>query len=157
MDELTILKRIEAIVCAGEEIQVTRIHHIPRGKNYFSIPRMIIMSLARDVHKIPYACIGGFYNRDHATALNAQIKVKNWCDTDREFRAKYDNYIKLVSEDMPGLPDINVIYILQNGIKEGIERLKSEQSDLDSIIDRLIKRIPVEESVFGENDCYEKQ
>lgn len=150
MEERTILKKIEAIVCAGEEVRVEWMHRSPRGRNYLTIPKMIIMALARDVYKMPFACIGAFYNRNHADAMNAQVKVKNWCDTDKEFKAKYKDYVIKVSGDMPGLNSLDVLCILQQQVKEGLEELKRDQTLIDSIINRTIKKVP--EEVFQEND-----
>lgn len=143
MEEYDILRKIEAIVCAGEEVKPEWMRRTPRGRNYLTEPKQIIMFLARELYSLPYACIGGYYRRNHETAMSSYNIVKNRCDTNRAFKAKIESYIQKVAADMPGLLDLEVIQLLQQGIKSDLEDIKKRQYDIDELIKKLIPNIAI--------------
>lgn len=137
MEEREILTKVEAIVCAGEDIKPEWLHRGPRGRNYLTLPRQIIMTLLRQVFRLPYSCIGGFYKRNHEVAMFAETAVMNLCDTDKEFKARYQKYVEAVSGDMPGLFNLDVAAILQGEIKRDVEEIQKRQALVEEILGKL--------------------
>jgi chromosomal replication initiation ATPase DnaA len=63
-------------------------------KGHIVLPRQLIMHFLKLQNKYTLQQIADvFISYDHATVINAHKTIKNWLDTDKAFRAKYDKIV----------------------------------------------------------------
>ena len=141
MEELALMRKIEAIIAAGEEINPEWLHSPHRGKRYLVIAKQIIQYYARVKFHLNLSFVGAYYGRDHCQALNSIKVVTNLLSYDRDFRAKIAGYDAKLAEGLPGLYDINVIKILQDGIKVDYEDLKRRMDEIGELIKKTMPNL----------------
>jgi len=139
------IAQIEQIVCNGEKIEPEALH----TKSRLAIvrePRQIVMYFADRETRLSQGRIGMYFNRDHATVINAIKRVNNFIETDREFRDKINYYqfritnLKTGYENMEqAQPTIFDIALVRSEIKILQNRLKEKQDLLLKLLKQLKK------------------
>ena len=90
------IEYIEKMVCHGESVPVEMLHKRDR-REPFNTARQLIMTLALEqAHTMSSA--GAYFERDHATALNARRSIHNRVATDKVFREKYEGYKEMLRD-----------------------------------------------------------
>lgn len=81
---------IEKMVCYGESIESRRLH-IRDRREPFNTTRQMIMTLAIESGHTMSAA-GAYFDRTHATALNAKRSIYNRVETEKAFKDKFEAY-----------------------------------------------------------------
>ena len=90
------IEYIEKMVCCGESVPVEMLHTRDR-REPFNTARQLIMTLALEqAHTMSFA--GAYFERNHATALNARKSIHNRVATDKVFREKYEGYKEMLRD-----------------------------------------------------------
>ncbi len=84
------IEYIEKMICYGESIEA-RMLHIRDRREPFNITRQMIMTLAIESGHTMSAA-GAYFDRDHATALNAKRSIYNRVETEKAFKDKFEAY-----------------------------------------------------------------
>ena len=90
------IEYIEKMVCHGESVPAEILHTRDR-REPFNTARQLIMTLALEqAHTMTFA--GAYFERDHATALNARRSIQNRVATDKGFKEKYEGYKEMLRD-----------------------------------------------------------
>lgn len=90
------IEYIEKMICYGESVDADTLHTRDR-REPFNTARQLIMTLALEQsHTMSFA--GAYFDRDHATALNARRSIHNRVATDKVFREKYEGYKEMLRD-----------------------------------------------------------
>jgi len=135
------IKIIEKIVCNGENIQVADIHTESREVE-FKEPRQIIMYLTRSNTGMTHKSIGKYYeNKDHATVVNAVMRIQNLIDSGRTFKSKIAGYQEKISnykEEMAKVsPDLLMVAILKADIADLELKILEKKGILSEMLNKL--------------------
>lgn len=134
------MREIENIVCIGEELVPSDIHTRSRMRE-IKEARQIIMYFAREKTKLSWRQIAGYFNMNHATALNAVQRMKDYIDTDIKFREKINEYNKKITDLVSKQCVINSnIMTLTQLIREA-DYLKRKVEELMIAVDELNNEI----------------
>lgn len=90
------IEYIEKMICHEEVVDVDTLHTRDR-REPFNTARQLIMTLALEQgHTMSFA--GAYFERDHATALNAKRSIYNRIATDKGFREKCEAYREILRD-----------------------------------------------------------
>ena len=86
------ISKIETEVCLAYNTSPQTLQNKTRDSDV-ALPRQIVMALSRDIFDAltSYALIGGYYNKDHATAIHAKKQINNYRETNKGFSTTYEN------------------------------------------------------------------
>ena len=120
------IEYIEKMVCFNEKIESDMLH-TPGKRDPFIRIRQIIMTLALGQNYTMYE-IADYFGRTHVTVINARKTVCDRCDTEREFKEKY-NYYK---EQLKDNETFKVAYLAHE-----LARLKKETAELQNQLNMI--------------------
>jgi hypothetical protein len=137
------IRKIESIICDGEGYTLEQIHNCSR-KMGVKETRQLIMYFARKETDLSLDSIGGYFNKDHATVLNAIKVISGYIDTDSIFRTKIGTYqskidcLKTVLTKINGTESIADAIIL---IEENITGMELKLIELRKSLEKLKKEV----------------
>jgi len=128
LTEITIIKKIEAVICGGERVSIEAIHTKSR-KRELVLPRQIIMYFACELDEsLSWAKIGEYFLKDHATAIYAHKTISNLIDTDKNIKIRMKRYkIKIVG----------VKFNIDDSDKDITTTLENEVHNIENRISKL--------------------
>lgn len=93
------MQQVEDLVCDYEQVKANTLY-ASTNKPESVLPRQIIFYLVRFLYRgvITLGQIGHRYGKDHATVIHGCRKVQDYCDVDKSFNSKIENYKTLIKE-----------------------------------------------------------
>ena len=120
------IEYIEKMVCHGESVDADTLHTRDR-REPFNTARQLIMTLALE-QSYTMSFAGAYFDRDHATALNARRSIHNRVATDKVFREKYEGYKEMLRDK----ETFKVAYLSNE-----LARLKKETAELTEQLNKI--------------------
>lgn len=130
------IKKIEAIICAGENLSPETIHAISQKKEVVQA-RQIISYFAKKETSLTLDKIGQYFGKDHATALHSVKTVNNYIDTDSIYRNKIRGYQEEINKHKEVFKKMDVIKLLITPLENEISGYENRLSAIRVLIENI--------------------
>lgn len=130
------LEKIESLICILSGLKPEQIHTKSRHLDVREC-RHTVMYFARKETFLSLSAIAGYFEQDHATALNAIRTVKNYMETDPVFNAKIASYQAEVDKLKPTFEKIEALKAFYKAVKMEVDYYETAINEQKAKIELL--------------------
>lgn len=144
------IRKIEAIICAGENIDPILLQSPVRNGN-LNITRQMVMWFAKNETNMNLSEIAIYFGRtNHGTALSGIKRINNLIDTEPSFLLKMNNYQKKLDDSKIIFARIDAVTLLIGNLYSDIHLIECRIMELKNALQTLnidITKIYTDEKV----------
>jgi hypothetical protein len=135
------IEKIEAIICAGEDILPSMLH-TPARDGVLNTTRQMIMWFAKNETSMSLSEIANYFGRtNHATALSNIRKINDRIDTEPSFLIKINRYQNKINASKHIFARIDAVTLLIGNLYSDVSLIENRITELKSALQSLNNEI----------------